>query len=135
MDDQTAQIGAQEIDHEDPKLATSSGLEEKVSEKNSTGSSSHSVDSTVKGEKLGQQDVETAQEEKPPSPVKVPRAKRRGLFGRFTILAEIEEPKHYPRRTKWFITFNVALAAVAAPLGSAILFRETSHVLLLMSNS
>ncbi|KAI9881485.1 MAG: hypothetical protein M1830_000048 [Pleopsidium flavum] len=57
-----------------------------------------------------------------PQPVKVPRSDRRGLFGRFTILAEVEEPKHYGRRTKWFVTFIVALAAAAAPMGSAIFF-------------
>ncbi|KAL9592192.1 MAG: hypothetical protein Q9179_006965 [Wetmoreana sp. 5 TL-2023] len=54
-------------------------------------------------------------------PVKVPRDKRRGLFARFTFLAEVAEPKSYPRSTKWFITFIIALAAVAAPLGSAII--------------
>lgn len=58
-----------------------------------------------------------------PAPVKVRRSARRGLFGRFTILAEVEEPKHYERRTKWFITFMIAIAAAAAPLGSAIFFR------------
>lgn len=58
-----------------------------------------------------------------PAPVKVKRSARRGLFGRFTIVAEVEEPKHYERRTKWFITFTIALAAAAAPLGSAIFFR------------
>ena len=63
-------------------------------------------------------------EPKTPAAVKVPRSQRRGLFGRFTILAEVEEPKHYPRRTKWFITFVVAMAAMAAPLGSAIFFRK-----------
>lgn len=76
-----------------------------------------------------EKDVELAQarsmtESLPPPPVKVPRAKRRGLFARFTILAEVEEPKHYPRGTKWFITFIVALAAIAAPLGSTIILRE-----------
>lgn len=58
-----------------------------------------------------------------PVPVKVPRATRRGLFGRFTILAEVEEPKDYPNKTKWFITFVIATAAVAAPMGSTIFFR------------
>jgi hypothetical protein len=57
-------------------------------------------------------------------PVKVPRLNRRGLFGRFAILAEVEEPTLYPKSTKWFITFVVAMAGVAAPLGSTIVFRE-----------
>ncbi|KAL8866210.1 MAG: hypothetical protein Q9174_006435 [Haloplaca sp. 1 TL-2023] len=54
-------------------------------------------------------------------PVKVPKARRRGLFARFVVLAEVENPKSYARRTKWFITLIIALAAVAAPLGSAII--------------
>jgi hypothetical protein len=64
-----------------------------------------------------------------PAPVKVPRSQRRGLLGRFTILAEVEEPKYYSNRTKWFITFVVAFSAMAAPLGSAIFFREYFEVL------
>lgn len=59
-------------------------------------------------------------------PVKVPRLNRRGLFGQLTILAEVEEPTLYPRQTKWFITFVVAIAGMAAPLGSTIIFRENS---------
>lgn len=63
-------------------------------------------------------------------PVKVPRSNRRGLFGRLTILAEVEDPKSYPRGTKWFITFVVAIAGMAAPLGSTIIFREDFLVLM-----
>lgn len=57
-------------------------------------------------------------------PIPVPRSKRRGLFAQFTLLAEVENPKAYPRRTKWFITFIVAVAAAAAPMGSSIFFRR-----------
>lgn len=56
--------------------------------------------------------------------VTVPRLKRRGLLGQFALVAEIENPKTYPRRTKWFITFIVAVAGAAAPLGSSIFFRK-----------
>ena len=59
-----------------------------------------------------------------PTVIKVARSDRRGLLGQFTILVEIEEPKNYPRSTKWGITGIVALAAIAAPLGSGILFRR-----------
>lgn len=121
MDDQTATIGAQEIDHEAPKEEISSNLEEKISDVASADSPKHSIDRHSGSEK---HDVEIAQEETIPPPIKVPRSKRRGLFGRFSILAEVEQPKHYPRKTKWFITFNIALAALAAPLGSAIIFRK-----------
>ncbi|CAF9915250.1 MAG: hypothetical protein HETSPECPRED_002341 [Heterodermia speciosa] len=63
-----------------------------------------------------------------PSAVKIPRSKRQGLFARFCLLAEVEEPKHYPRRTKWFITFIIALAAAAAPLGSSIILPSLSDI-------
>lgn len=64
-------------------------------------------------------------------PVKVPRSQRRGLFGRFTILAEVENPKEYPRSVKWFITFVIAMAAIAAPIGSTLIFRKSMSDLLL----
>lgn len=59
-------------------------------------------------------------------PVPVPRRKRRGLFGQFTLIAEVENPKTYSRKIKWFLTFVVAMAAVAAPMGSAIFFRKSA---------
>lgn len=76
-----------------------------------------------------ERDVELAQkvsiaDSLQPPPVKIPRANRRGLLARFTVIAEVEEPKNYSRGTKWFITFIIALAAVAAPLGSAIILRR-----------
>ncbi|KAF7530454.1 hypothetical protein G7054_g9570 [Neopestalotiopsis clavispora] len=52
----------------------------------------------------------------------VPRAKRRGLFGRLAVLPEVHRPYDYSRRTKWTITFIVAIAAAAAPMGSAIFY-------------
>ena len=63
-------------------------------------------------------------------PVKVSRSNRRGLFGRLTILAEVDDPKLYPRRTKWFITFVVAIAGMAAPLGSTIIFGKDIRLLI-----
>lgn len=59
-----------------------------------------------------------------PAPVKVPKSNRRGLLGRLTLVAEVEEPQDYSRRTKWYITFVVALAGVAAPLASSIILRR-----------
>lgn len=55
--------------------------------------------------------------------VKVPRSKRRGLLGRFALVAEVENPYDYNNKLKWFITFIVAFAAAGAPLGSSIFFR------------
>ncbi|KAL9114138.1 MAG: hypothetical protein Q9227_001910 [Pyrenula ochraceoflavens] len=63
-----------------------------------------------------------------PGPKKVNRADRRGLWARFAILAEVEDPHTYGRGKKWFITFVVAVAAVAAPMGSAILYPALDKV-------
>ncbi|KAJ5380027.1 uncharacterized protein N7496_002455 [Penicillium cataractarum] len=60
--------------------------------------------------------------------VKVPRLKRRGLFGQMTLVAEVEDPKTYPRRMKWFITFIVAVAGATAPMGSSVFFPSLSQV-------
>ena len=130
MDQDTARIGAQQLDHESPKREIPPDFEETISVESAPASSSPSIagPATEPSDKPADQekhDVETAQREIPnPAPVKVPHSRRRGLFGRFTIVAEVEEPKHYRRRTKWFITFVIAAAAVAAPLGSAIIFRK-----------
>ncbi|KAJ5172917.1 hypothetical protein N7492_005510 [Penicillium capsulatum] len=60
--------------------------------------------------------------------VKVPRSKRRGLFGQLALVAEIENPKTYARKMKWFITFIVAWAGAGAPMGSAIFLPSLSQV-------
>lgn len=57
-----------------------------------------------------------------PAPVLVPRANRRGLFGRFTLLAEVEDAKHYSNTHKWLLTAFIGLAGIAAPLASTIIF-------------
>jgi hypothetical protein len=57
--------------------------------------------------------------------VKVPRSQRRGLLGRFTLVAEVENPYDYSNALKWFVTFIVAFAAAAAPMGSSIFFRKS----------
>jgi hypothetical protein len=57
--------------------------------------------------------------------VKVPRSRRRGLLGRFALVAEVQNPYDYDNNLKWFITFIVALAGAAAPMGSSIFFRKS----------
>lgn len=57
-------------------------------------------------------------------PIKVPRSERRGLLARCAIVAEVENPYDYVRKTKWMITFVVALAGAAAPMGSSIILRK-----------
>ena len=120
------QVSAQTTDPESPTEHVSPGLDEKI-ERDSSHDGSQSESQHAPTESSSKQDdVEKAETELPdPQCVKVPRSQRRGLFGRFAILAEVEEPKHYSRRTKWYITFVVALAAIAAPMGSAIIFRMT----------
>jgi hypothetical protein len=55
----------------------------------------------------------------------VPRAQRRGLFGRFAIIPEVERPYEYKKSTKWMITAIVALVAAGAPMGSGLFLRES----------
>jgi multidrug resistance protein len=62
-----------------------------------------------------------------PPPI-VPRHLRRGLLARFALVAETTEPTRYPRRTKWAITFVVAIAAAAAPTGSATIMPALPEV-------
>ena len=126
MDQDTARIGAQQLDHESPKQEVPPDYEKRISDEPSPQISQTSIDSQKPPPAKEDHDLEAAYgEEVVPAPVKVPRSKRRGLFGRFTLLAEVEEPKHYSRRIKWWITFIIALAAVAAPMGSAIIFRKS----------
>lgn len=123
MDNDTAKISAQEIDHESPKEHVRLDVEEKIGGGSSPDVPQPSFAHADKYKDAKSRDVEAVETEaEDPKPVKVPRSQRRGLFGRFTILAEVKEPKHYTRRIKWYITFVVALAAVAAPMGSAIIF-------------
>ena len=53
--------------------------------------------------------------------VVVPRGERRGLFANLAVIAEVTEPHDYTRKRKWMITFVVAVAAAAAPMGSSII--------------
>jgi hypothetical protein len=53
------------------------------------------------------------------SNVILPRKKRRGLFASLVIgIPEIEDPKQYSKKIKAFIVFIIAMAAIAAPMGS-----------------
>lgn len=58
------------------------------------------------------------------SSIVIPRNKRRGMLGRFGLVAEIENPKDYGTGTKNFITILVAAGGAAAPMASTILFRK-----------
>ncbi len=56
----------------------------------------------------------------------IPRSKRRGFLGRFTVIPEVGRPHEYANSTKWTITFIIAIAAAAAPMGSAIFYRRST---------
>jgi hypothetical protein len=48
----------------------------------------------------------------------IPRNKRRGLFAQLVIgIPEIDDPVQYSPKTKNFIVFVIAFAAIAAPMG------------------
>ena len=53
----------------------------------------------------------------------IPRSKRRGILGKFTLVPEVENPFDYKNSTKWGLTVIIALATAAAPLGSTIFYR------------
>ncbi|KAK5102067.1 hypothetical protein LTS08_004527 [Lithohypha guttulata] len=74
-----------------------------------------------------ERDLERVETTKQPL-VKVPRSQRRGLFARFAIIPEVTEPVHYSNTTKWLITVVVAIAAAAAPVGSAIILPALNQV-------
>ncbi|KAL1310517.1 hypothetical protein AAFC00_000802 [Neodothiora populina] len=61
-------------------------------------------------------------------PRALPRFARRGWLAKLSVVAEVEEPKDYARGTKWFITFIVAVAAAAAPIGSGIVLPALTDI-------
>lgn len=61
-------------------------------------------------------------EEQPNGSIPVPL--RTGFLSFLVITPPIANTTHYNRRTKWMLTTIVALAALAAPLGSNILLRK-----------
>lgn len=55
-----------------------------------------------------------------PEAVVVPHSQRRGLLARFALIPEVQDPYHYSQKTKWLLTFIIAVCAMAGPMGSAI---------------
>ncbi|KAI1336732.1 major facilitator superfamily domain-containing protein [Xylariaceae sp. FL0016] len=52
----------------------------------------------------------------------IPMSERRGLFAVLSLVPEVDRPFDYSHAVKWTLTAFVALAAAAAPMGSAILY-------------
>jgi hypothetical protein len=115
---------------EHPGVSTSPDKEMKRNDTDGDSSHSHSSNGTIEAIP---EDIEPAQPSKSRSssvrsrPISIPRPKRRGLLARFTIIPEVQNPYDYTRSIKWFITFQVAIAAAAAPMGSAIILRKHIH--------
>ena len=57
-------------------------------------------------------------------PSEIPRRKRRGLLASIVFIAEIKDARQYPRRTKWILTWAMALMAWLAPLGGTVFYRR-----------
>ncbi|KAH7055756.1 major facilitator superfamily domain-containing protein [Macrophomina phaseolina] len=62
------------------------------------------------------------------APTIIPRKERRGLLAHLCLIPEVSNPYEYSRRIKWTITFFVALAAMAAPTGSAIILPALNDI-------
>lgn len=91
-------------------------------------------DETPAGQNAGEKDLEAGGLElsetrsRTPSVVKVPVASRSGLLSRLLIVYEAQEPRHYPRNIKWLITFQIAVAAMVAPMGSSIILPALTDI-------
>ncbi|EGD84543.1 hypothetical protein H112_08250 [Trichophyton rubrum D6] len=103
----------------EPSIATTQGVSEYAPVTSEKGSQV-SIDNGEPDQPLDEAAVQLTRTNSYIPAVVVPRGRRRGLFGSLTLLSEVENPKHYNRKSKWFITFVVAVAAAAAPMGSAI---------------
>ena len=127
MQNATVKLGDQDMYGDSSKADVGSALEDKTEDEPSSNVARPEIEHAAKETGSEQRHLDKGETDtQDPEPIKVPRSQRRGLFGRFTIVAEVEEPKHYSRRAKWYITFVVASTAAAAPLGSTIIFRMTS---------
>ena len=118
-----ARMEAQVLDHEATKRHPFDKLEQE-SDPSDAASPPSLLEHTYGIIELEKQDVKALWDDLTPPVVRVPLSKRKGLFGRFAVVAGVTEPKHNPRSTKWFITFVVALAGMVAPLVSTIVFRK-----------
>ena len=125
------EFSSSEPDHEEEKKIDKVANDEEAAPATSPGPA---LDGGVLGEPI--RVVDEAQSRRAPSRassarskplVVVPPSKRRGLFGRFTIVPEVEQPYDYPTATKWWITVVISIATAGAPMGSSIFYRKSSH--------
>ncbi|KAI3325894.1 major facilitator superfamily transporter [Xylariaceae sp. AK1471] len=60
--------------------------------------------------------------------IPVPKENRRGLFPWLSLVPEVDKPQHYDNGIKWMLTLFVAIAACAAPMGSAIFYPSLGEI-------
>ncbi|KAF2970283.1 hypothetical protein GQX73_g3311 [Xylaria multiplex] len=70
----------------------------------------------------------TASSVRPRIATLVPKESRRGLLPWLSLVPEVYKPYHYSNGVKWVLTLFVAIAASAAPMGSAILYPSLEEV-------
>ncbi|KAJ3554577.1 hypothetical protein NPX13_g10579 [Xylaria arbuscula] len=58
----------------------------------------------------------------------VPKEDRRGLLPWLSLTPEVDKPTYYNNALKWVLTSFVAIAASAAPMGSAILYPSLEEI-------
>ncbi|TGJ85164.1 hypothetical protein E0Z10_g3590 [Xylaria hypoxylon] len=58
----------------------------------------------------------------------VPKETRRGLLPWLSLIPEVDKPRHYSNGIKWVLTLFVAIAASAAPMGSAIIYPSLEEI-------
>ncbi|KAH7192648.1 major facilitator superfamily domain-containing protein [Fusarium flagelliforme] len=132
--DQEKKEQEQEVKNEKISLERDEESQRPATAESSSGKSEHNDQDTIEpvmlGEPLGHIDtrpsLKHAQSRASSARSKalsvVPRSKRRGLLARLTLVPEIAHPPDYKSSTKWFLTFIVALATAAAPLGSTVVY-------------
>ncbi|GAW21055.1 hypothetical protein ANO14919_105680 [Xylariales sp. No.14919] len=65
---------------------------------------------------------------RPRNATPVPKESRRGLLPWLSLIPEVDKPHHYGNGVKWVLTLFVAIAASAAPMGSAILYPSLKEI-------
>ncbi|KAI0540553.1 major facilitator superfamily domain-containing protein [Xylaria digitata] len=70
----------------------------------------------------------TASSMRPRIATPVPKESRRGLLPWLSLVHEVDKPYNYSNGVKWVLTLFVAIAASAAPMGSAILYPSLEEI-------
>lgn len=104
----------------DEVLETDKGIENSHSPTTTTEGTNDIV--AVKDQDVEQQQIHEKKEQPNESSPQIPI--RSGFLSFIVIIPPVADSKDYDRRLKWLLTVIVALAALAAPMGSNILLRK-----------